>query len=107
MSAKVASAIVVSALVRRVNAEGGNAAIMAKGDPVSGAIMLICCDKGILQSVRERVLGHDGAYAWIAVGPTEETELSAYLQRRRDRDPDLWLVELDVANAERLAADMA
>jgi hypothetical protein len=105
MSARLTSAMLVSALIRRVGAEGGNAAVLAKGDATAGAILLICMEKGVVQSVRERVLDRAGAYAWTAVGPAEPDERTAYLERRRARDPDLWLVELDIANAERFAAE--
>ncbi len=97
--------MLVSALIRRVGAEGGSAAVLAKGDATAGAILLICMEKGVVQSVRERLLDRKGAYVWTAVGPAERDAKSAYLERRRAHDPDMWLVELDIANAERFAAD--
>lgn len=106
MTARLTSAVLISALIRRVGAEGGNAAVLAKGDLTAGAILLICMEKGIVQTVRERVLDPKGIYVWTAVGPAEQGSISAYLERRRARDPDLWLVELDIANAERFAADI-
>ena len=106
MTPRLTSGVLVSALIRRVSAQGGNAAVLAKGDATAGAILLICMEKGEVQSVRERVLDAAGAYVWTAVGPPDPDELSAYLERRRTRDPDLWLVELDIANAERFAAEM-
>ena len=36
----------------------------------------------------------------------DEDEFGALLERRRRNDPDLWLVELDVADAEGFAAGM-
>jgi hypothetical protein len=98
--------MLVSALVRLVGAEGGNATVLAKGDATAGAILLICMERGIVQSVREHILDAKGAYAWAPVGPPEPDALQAYFQRRRARDPDLWLVELDIADAERFAAQM-
>jgi hypothetical protein len=106
MTARLTSAILVSALIRRVNAEGGSATVLAKGDTTAGAILLICMEKGLVTSVRERVLDMTGVYIWTAVGPPEPDALSAYLERRRSRDSDLWLVELDIANAERFAAEI-
>ena len=106
MTARLTSGMLVSALIRFVGAEGGNAAVLAKGDVTAGAILLVCMDKGIFQSVRERVLDATGAYVWDAVGPSEPDLLSVYLERRRAGDPDLWIVELDIANAERFAADI-
>ena len=105
MTARLTSAMLVSALIRRVGAEGGNAMVLTKGDATAGAILLICMEKGVVQSVRERVLDRTGAYAWIAVGPADPDERTAYLERRRVHDSDLWLVELDIANAERFAAE--
>jgi hypothetical protein len=106
MSPRLTSAMLVSALVRRVNDEGGAATVLSKGDVTAGAILLILMERGIVQSVRERVLGGDGLYAWTAVGPAEQSDRDAYLRRRRERDSDLWLVELDIANAERFTAEI-
>lgn len=106
MTARLTSGLLVSALIRRVSAEGGNAAVVAKGDATAGAILLICMEKGVVTSVRERVLDPTGVYFWRSIGPSAATELSAYLDKRQARDPDLWLVELDIANAERFAADV-
>jgi hypothetical protein len=98
--------MLVSALVRRVNNEGGAATILAKGDATAGSILLILMERGIVQSVRERVLDGAGFYAWMPVGPDVQQDRDAYLSRRRDRDSDLWLVELDIANAERFTAEI-
>lgn len=106
MTPRLTSAMLVSALVRRVNNEGGAATVLAKGDTTAGAILLILMERGIVQSVRERVLGGNGAYSWISVGPHDQADRDAYLNRRRDRDSDLWLVELDIANAERFTAEI-
>ena len=101
MTPRLTSTMLVSLLVRRVAQAGGNAAVLNRGDETSGAILLICMEKGVVQSVREHVLDRTGRYAWVAVGPDDDAARTAYLDRRRARDPDLWLVELDIANAER------
>lgn len=108
MMPRLTSAMLVSALVRRAHAEGGAAIVVAKGDPTAGAILLICLEKGSLTSFRERVLRTDGTYGWESVGPSPDSdreELDAWLGRRRQRDPDLWVVELDIPNAQRFAAE--
>ncbi len=108
MNARLTSALLVSALVRRVGNEGGNSVVVAKGDATAGSILLICLDKGIRTAFRERLLGVDGDYDWAEVGPkphAEYEEIEAWLSRRRARDPDLWIVELDIPNAERFAAE--
>lgn len=100
--------MLVSALVRRVGAEGGNAVIAARGDAAAGSILLICMDKGVRTAFRERLLGADGRYEWAAVGPASDADpvdVESWLSRRCQRDPDLWIVELDIPNAERFAAE--
>lgn len=106
MSARLTSAMLVSAMIRRVNTAGGMATVLHKGEPDIGSILLICMEKGVVQSVRERVLAIDGHYAWMPVGPDALSDVDDYLSRRRARDPDLWLIELDIPQAERFVAEM-
>lgn len=108
MNPRLTSGLLVSALVRRVANEGGNAVVVAKGDATSGSILLICLDKGVRTAFRERLLGVGGGYDWAEVGPQPDADydkVDSWLSRRRARDPDLWIVELDIANAERFAAE--
>ena len=108
MTPRLTSAMLVSALVRRVGAEGGNAVIAARGDATAGSILLICMDKGVRTAFRERLLGTNGRYQWAAVGPAADADpvdVDSWQMRRRQRDPDLWIVELDIPNAERFAAE--
>jgi len=106
--ARLTSAVLVSALVRRVNQEGGSAMILARGDATAGAILLLTYDRGTNPRFLERGLGPDGSPALLPSGPSEiadEGEIASYWQRRRSRDSDLWVVELDIAEAERFAAE--
>jgi hypothetical protein len=108
MTGRVTSAVMVSALVRRVNQEGGSAMILAKGDATAGAILLITYEKGVNPRFFERGVGANGEAALVASGPaviTDEGEVSAYWKRRRERDSDLWVVELDIAKVERFIAE--
>ncbi len=105
---RLAAGVLASALIRRVNAAGGNAVVVARGDPTAGAVLLICAERGIVTTLRERVLGVEGCYAWQAVGPADlkaHDTVAHYVERRRSRDPDLWVIELDIADAERFAAE--
>jgi hypothetical protein len=108
MSARVTSALMASALVRRVNQEGGNAAVLAKGDPTAGGILLLTYERGSNPRFFERGLGPTGEPALLASGPAsiaDESEVTDYWQRRRRNDSDLWVIELDIAQAERFAAE--
>ena len=108
MTARLTSAILVNALVRRADQSGGSAMVLAKGDPTSGAILLLTMEKGKNLRFLERGIGPDGEPALIPSGPaTLESDNAAtdYWKRRRERDSDLWVIELDIAQAERFAAE--
>jgi hypothetical protein len=108
MMARLTSAMRVSALVRRADQQGGSAMILAKGDATAGGILLVAYHKGTNPRFFEPGLGPDGMPALIASGPQDigdEAAVSAYWQRRRGFDGDLWVVELDIADAERFAAE--
>jgi hypothetical protein len=105
---RLASAVFISALIREVNARGGSAAVIAKGDAIAGAILLLCMEKGQITGVYDYVLGQKGRYVWASAHPQpieNQKEIDALCARRQCFDPDLWIVELDIPNAERFIAD--
>lgn len=82
--------------------------MLARGDDQAGAILVITLEKGVNPRAWERGIGPSGAVELIIVGPQasdNEREIYDYWQRRRARDPDLWVIELDIAQAERFAAE--
>lgn len=109
MTARLGTALIVGALIRRVSAEGGNAVVLARGDADAGGILILATERGGNPAFFERGLGPSGASMLVASGPAQldtPADAADYWQRRRARDPDLWVVELDVAGAERFAAEI-
>jgi hypothetical protein len=109
MDARLQSSVMVSALKRRAESEGGFAAVLAKGDADAGAILVILAERGRKLRILERALQPDGLYSWRDVASQvieKEEQIDELLGRRRKYDPDLWIIELDVASAERFAAEM-
>jgi hypothetical protein len=109
MAARLATHVLVSALRRKAEAEGGFGAVLAKGDETAGTIVVILTEKGAGAAIYERLLQPDGRYAWgpsTAALPAGSLEVPAFVARRRRFDPDLWVLELDVPSAERFAAEM-
>ncbi|MEY2926205.1 MAG: hypothetical protein RL367_682 [Pseudomonadota bacterium] len=109
MTSRLTSAMQASLLIRRVSGEGGMAMILAKGDETAGGLLLATREKGRNSGLYERILCSDGQYLWQRVGPQDidgETETDLYIQRRCAFDPDLWVIELDIPNAERFAAEI-
>ncbi len=109
MEPRLQSEVLVKALQRRAESEGGFAAVLARGDSMAGAILVILAEKGRNPRVLERVLNPEGRYFWHPIynqAAENEQELQKFLARRRKFDPDIWLIELNVASAERFTAEM-
>lgn len=108
--ARLASHMLVAALVRQAFASGDFAAILRKGDEMSGAILLVAREKGANPRLFERFPTMEKGVQWQEIQPQSidnEEKLNEYLVRRADRDPDIWIVELDVAFDERLSGLLA
>lgn len=105
--ARLTSQVRVQALLRRVHGAGGSAMIRARGDATAGAVLVLAAERGAGWRCLETGLDARGEAAVILTGPTDADEpaLEAYWQRRRRNDPDLWVVEVDIADAERFAAE--
>jgi hypothetical protein len=104
---RLASGLLVSALIRQTQAEGGFATVLAKGDATAGAILLVALEKGRVSGLWERIIALSGDYQWTRIGPQDidnERESDDYISRRRVNDPDLWVIELDIPDAAQFAA---
>jgi len=108
MNARLTTQMLVSALLRRVDYEGGFATVLHKGDPIGGVILVQLLHHGTFHALLERMTGLDGRQSLVPCGPQnspQDIEINDYISRRRRSDPDLWLVELDIAQGERFAAE--
>ena len=97
---RLTTQLIISAMLRRVHDAGGSAMVLAKGDATAGGILVLALEKGGNPRFFERGLGPEGLPKLIQSGPQttdNEEESTAYWRRRRARDPDLWVVELDIA----------
>lgn len=103
--ARLATSLFANALLREVHARGGAGAVIRKGDPTSGALLLLCAEKGRITGIFDYVLDHSGHYVLASVVRQKLETVEALCARRERFDPDLWIVELDIANAERFVAD--
>jgi hypothetical protein len=105
---RLPTGLLISVLQRRAESAGGFATILCKGDPDGGVILVQCLDRGRFCGLFERMTSLDGRRALAACGPgidAQYTEINDYIVKRRRSDPDMWVIELDVAEAERFAAE--
>ena len=78
--------------------------VLSKGERDAGTIMVVVTQSGGNSRAYERMPQLDGTRAWSRskVQDAENPwEFSEYLTRRGGQDPDLWIVELDIAHGER------
>lgn len=90
--------IAAKALIRRAFAHGAFAAITATGDPDAGAIMLKVSLLDGRAIVHSPALDAHGERMWtqpLGLDPVPEATADQYLAKRRDSDPDLWIVEIE------------
>lgn len=110
MEPRLNSRLLATALLRLAERDGGFGAVLAKGDPDSGAITVVLAERGERRRILERVTGPGGRYEWTEIGARtagNDQAFAEFLEKRRRIDPDLWLIELDVPSAERFADEMS
>jgi hypothetical protein len=95
----------VSALIRRTQAEGGFGTVLQKGEKEAGTILIVLCENDTKARVYERMPTPEGTREWSlsrVQDPESKQEFNQYLSRRGEQDRDLWIIELDIAQGERL-----
>ena len=108
MSERLPAHVEVAAIMRGVEAEGGFATIIRKGDPDRGALTLILQKRGEFCGILERELGLRFTYEWVfrpADAEAGSQDVSGLIARKAQFDPDSWLIDLDIADPERFIAE--
>jgi hypothetical protein len=94
----------VAGLIRAVEAAGGFATVIAKGERDAGTLLVVCCENGRPAAAYERMPQADGTRAWTLTRTQDvqnPQDFWDYCDRRKRQDGDLWIVELDVPDGER------
>lgn len=104
MTARLAPGVWVGALRRRVEAAGGFATVLVKGNPDAGTVLLLLRKENGAISAISMVNTGTGETAWQTIFENRQDtdeQVSQILDKRRQYDPDMWIVELDVADPAR------
>ena len=110
MDARLPAHMEVGGLLRRVQTEGGFATVLSKGERDAGTLMIVVTEGGRNSRAYERMPQLDGTRAWTLSrkqDPENPHDFSEYLTKRGAQDPDLWVIELDIADGERFIAPLA
>jgi hypothetical protein len=104
VDARLPAHLEVAGLIRSVQAAGGFATVIAKGERDAGTLLVVCCEKGANATAYERMPQPDGTRSWSLArkqNVDDPKEFWDYCDRRRRQDGDLWVIELDVPKGER------
>ncbi|WP_230292314.1 DUF1491 family protein [Croceicoccus sp. Ery5] len=104
MNARLPAHIEVSGIVRSVNNAGGFATILHKGERDAGTILIATRHQHDNLCLYERMPDLDGNRKWTKTReePIEkEREFSDYLSKRGNQDTDCWIIDVEIAQAER------
>jgi len=107
MAGRIPAHLEVAGLIRAVGAAGGFGTVIARGERDAGTVLVVCCENGADAAAFERMPQPDGTRAWTLSrkqDPENPQEFWEYCDRRRRQDDDLWIVELDISDAERFIA---
>ena len=97
--ARLPASLMVPALVRQVQQAGGFATVLVKGSSLGSALLLVTRDRGA-PAAFERIPQLSGQPDW-RLAARGEAEVATFVARQQRFDPDLWVLELDIAAPER------
>ena len=107
MDARLPAHVEVSGLIRAVESAGGFAMGLQKGERDAGPILVLTTQNGRNTRLWERMPQLDGSRKFSCTREQDDEnprEIDEYVGKRRRSDPDCWVIELDIENAERFVA---
>lgn len=109
MDERLPAHLEAAAILRMAESHGGFGTVIEKGERDSGTVLIVTMFRGGSARLYERLPQLDGTRPFVLVREqhTENSrEFSDYLARRKRQDRDIWILEADVADAERFVASL-
>lgn len=106
---RLTSRMLVDALRRLIQQNGGFVAMLQCGNDAAGAVLLECLERGEPVALLEKSTNFEGNMHWRRVVLPDAASarwIDDYRQKRTQSDPDLWWLELDIADAARFADEL-
>ncbi len=97
MSERLPTDMIVKAHLRQLAVQGINATVIHKGDDWGGAILLQLNLLNGTSRLLTQITNMDGDPAWLEIGSGAKpmAEADSYIKTAIQRDPDLWVVEIE------------
>jgi hypothetical protein len=96
--ARLKTGLWVRAQIRLCDIESIPIVVVHRGDADAGAVLLKMNRLGDGCEVLTRFRGLDGEQGWLrgtGPDPVDEPEADDYIRRQIDRDPDVWVIEIE------------
>ena len=100
---RIPTHIWIGAQISNLNLSGTPVMVLKKGEANSGLVVVKLNMLGEGFRVYTQARDMDGVMGWMAVlkgAVVEEAEADAYIERATNRDPDLWVVEVEDRSGE-------
>lgn len=94
--ARVKAGLWVQMALRMGDLDGRPGAVLRRGDPDAGGILIVLRGREGELTVLSQVRSGEGEPAWMRATGAEAVDqatVDAYIERQVKRDPDLWVVE--------------
>jgi hypothetical protein len=107
MSERLPAHLEADGIRRLAESLGGFATVLAKGERDAGTIAIVIIGRGEPACLYERMPTLEGDRPFVRTISEyleHKSDFSGRLQKLRERDPDLWLIEVDVPDRERFVA---
>jgi len=85
----------VQAYLRRLSLANIPAFIVHKGDETAGAVVVVSNPLDGSASAFHRVYSADGSRIWDVLAAGSEEEIKNTINKQRNFDPDLWVIEVE------------
>ena len=92
---RLKSHVAVAALLRRAEGQGAFATVLRRGDPDAGTLYVVVRTLDGFARLYSPIRNMMGEAAWLAGAATGERDVDAKVARLFDRDPDIWVVEVE------------
>jgi hypothetical protein len=96
---RLPASVRADAIRRQVESAGGMATVLAKGQAQGGALLIVHRWRGAVAAF-EKLPSLSGEPVWRAAAQGEE-RVATFVAAQQRFDPDLWVLELDIAEPAR------